>query len=162
MCKIGLSPPQSFFLLLLTLVLLNKLWCHAHFWFSANQITWFWILILIHIQWQTVQIQISWLLQKPTDLDLHCLQRRGISGFSRTRVKCTVKLCWWQSQTEAFSAIKGDRNSKINNSILPVFGLIRDYIHAHLICKFKEVPIKTERIMLMTRSNIGVSAIKGR
>ena len=34
-----------------------------------------------------VQIQISWLLQKPTDLDLHCLQRHGISGFSRTRVK---------------------------------------------------------------------------
>ena len=32
--------------------------------------------------WQTVQIQISWL-----HLDLHCLQRQGISGFSRTRVK---------------------------------------------------------------------------
>ena len=29
-------------------------------------------------EWQTVQ--------KPTDLDLHCLQRQGISGFSRTRV----------------------------------------------------------------------------
>ena len=40
-----------------------------------------------HISWQTVQIQISWLLQKPIDLDLHCLQRQGISGFSRTRVK---------------------------------------------------------------------------
>ena len=26
-------------------------------------------------------------LQKPTDLDLHRLQRQGISGFSRTRVK---------------------------------------------------------------------------
>ena len=25
-------------------------------------------------------------LQKPTDLDLHCLQRQDISGFSRTRV----------------------------------------------------------------------------
>ena len=25
--------------------------------------------------------------QKPTDLDLHCLQRQGISGFSRARVK---------------------------------------------------------------------------
>ena len=25
--------------------------------------------------------------QKPTDLDLHCLQKQGISGFSRTRVK---------------------------------------------------------------------------
>ena len=34
-----------------------------------------------------MQIQISWLLQKPTDLDLHCLQRKGISGISRTRVK---------------------------------------------------------------------------
>ena len=26
-------------------------------------------------------------LPKPADLDLHCLQRQGISGFSRTRVK---------------------------------------------------------------------------
>ena len=25
--------------------------------------------------------------QKPTDLDLHCLQGQGISGFSRTRDK---------------------------------------------------------------------------
>ena len=38
--------------------------------------------------WQTVQIQISWLFQKPTDLDLHYmyLQRQVISGLSRTRV----------------------------------------------------------------------------
>ena len=34
-----------------------------------------------------MQIQISWLLQKPTDLDLHCLQRQGISWFSRTSVR---------------------------------------------------------------------------
>ena len=34
-----------------------------------------------------MQVQISWLLQRPTDLDLQCLQRQGISGFSRTRVK---------------------------------------------------------------------------
>ena len=34
-----------------------------------------------------MQIQISWLLKKPTELDLHCLQRQDISGFSRTRVK---------------------------------------------------------------------------
>ena len=38
-----------------------------------------------------MQIQISWLLQKPTDLDLHCLQRQGISGLSRTRVKSQHK-----------------------------------------------------------------------
>ena len=31
--------------------------------------------------------------QKPTDLDLHLLQRQGISGFSRTRVKfCDLDL----------------------------------------------------------------------
>ena len=30
--------------------------------------------------------------QKPTDLDLHCLQKQGISGFSRTRVISTL---WW-------------------------------------------------------------------
>ena len=35
-----------------------------------------------------MQIKINWLLQKPTDLDLHCFQRQGISGFSRTRVNC--------------------------------------------------------------------------
>ena len=30
--------------------------------------------------------QLAWLLKKPTDLDLHCLERQDISGFSRTRV----------------------------------------------------------------------------
>ena len=39
-----------------------------------------------------VQIQISRHLQKPTDLDLHCLQKQGISGFSRTRVKISNSL----------------------------------------------------------------------
>ena len=32
-------------------------------------------------------MQIHILLQKPTDLDLHCLQNQSISLFSRTRVK---------------------------------------------------------------------------
>ena len=43
-----------------------------------------------HTDWQTVQIQISWLLKKPTDLDPNCLQRWGISGFSRKRVKSSI------------------------------------------------------------------------
>ena len=30
-----------------------------------------------------MQIQISWLLQKPTDLDLHCLLRQGMSCSAR-------------------------------------------------------------------------------
>ena len=29
-------------------------------------------------------------VQKPTDLDLHCLQRQDISGFSMTRVNLTA------------------------------------------------------------------------
>ena len=43
-----------------------------------------------------MQIQISWLLQKPTDLDLHCLQRQGISGFSRTKVKSYYGRKYWR------------------------------------------------------------------
>ena len=35
--------------LVLTHVMLNKLWCHAHFCLSANQVTWFRLLIQIHI-----------------------------------------------------------------------------------------------------------------
>ena len=48
---------------ILTLVLLNKLRCHAHFLFSANQITWSRLLIQIQILTGKLQIQITWLLQ---------------------------------------------------------------------------------------------------
>ena len=34
---------------ILTLVMLNKLRCHIHFWFSVNQITWSWLWTQIHI-----------------------------------------------------------------------------------------------------------------
>ena len=52
-----------------TLVMLNKLRCHTRF--------------LIQIYKLNGK---QCILKKPTDLDLHCLQRKGISGFSRTRV----------------------------------------------------------------------------
>ena len=48
------------------------------------------IVINSHTEWQTVQIQISWLL--PIDLDLHCLQREGITRFSRTGVNSLLIL----------------------------------------------------------------------
>ena len=35
-----------------------------------------------HTQWQKVQIQISWLLQKPTDLDLHFLPDTAGQGLN--------------------------------------------------------------------------------
>ena len=38
-------------------------------------------------------IQISWLKKSTeTDLDLHCLQKQGESGFRRTRIKTPLKL----------------------------------------------------------------------
>ena len=52
-----------------------------------------------HTDWQTAQIQISWLRQKPIDLDLNCLLKQGMSclareGFSGTR-------CWNTRTTAA-------------------------------------------------------------
>ena len=51
-----------------------------------------------HSKWQTVQIQITWLLQKPSDLDLHCFQQQDIFRFSRTRVNVSELNGWnfWQ------------------------------------------------------------------
>ena len=39
-----------------------------------------------------MQIQVSWLLQKPTDLDFDCLQRQDISRFGRTRINSEMVL----------------------------------------------------------------------
>ena len=66
--------------------MLNKLRCHTHFLFSAIQITWCRLLIQIHIL-NDKQCRSKSVGLKPTDLDLHCFQRQGISGFSRTRIK---------------------------------------------------------------------------
>ena len=58
-----------------------------------------------HTECQAVQIQISWRLKKPTDLDLHCLKRQGISGsgFSRR---------WLNSKKDLFDLL-----------LLPILGL---------------------------------------
>ena len=47
-----------------------------------------------------MKIQTSWLLQKSTDPDLHCLHRQGISRLGRTRVNVyyfwfCVYVCMW-------------------------------------------------------------------
>ena len=63
---------------LLTLVMLNELRCHTHFYFSANQFTWY-----KFKYWMANSAD----LQKLTDLDLYWLQGQGISRFSWTRFK---------------------------------------------------------------------------
>ena len=46
-------------------------------------------------------------------------------------------------------------NSKCNDRIWPVFKLVQEFIHVHLICKFQDEPNKTDWVMLMTKSNRG-------
>ena len=48
---------------------------------------------------------------------------------------------------------KSNRDSKINDPIWPVFKLVLDLINVHLSCKLQEIPIKTEQVIVMTKSN---------
>ena len=58
-------------------------------------------------------------------------------------------LCWWQSNR----LFQQSRGCNSNDPIWPVFILVRDFIHVLLICKFQEHLIKTEWLILMTKSN---------
>ena len=80
--------------------MLNKLRCHAHSLFSANQITCCYDFTYLNGKqcrsrsvgfWRS---QLIWIYT--------CLQRKGISGFSRTR----VILRWWKGDNEKHNAIK--------------------------------------------------------
>ena len=62
---------------------------------------------------QTVQIQVSWLIKKPTDLDLHCLQNKGISGFSMRRVKnYHIYPKYWDTITTYNTSLKKEENNE--------------------------------------------------
>ena len=80
-----------------------------------------------HIEWQTVQIQISWLLQKPTDLDLHCLQRQSTSRFSRTRVKWKGYIPKGSnSSMEIFAYFHWCTDVGLHCLLMPAFSYYRD------------------------------------
>ena len=63
------------------------------------------------------------------------------ASFRKFRSKLS-ELLWWQSLSEAFSAI---------NPIWRDFKLVQEFTHAHLISEFQGHPIKAEWVMLMTR-----------
>ena len=90
-----------------TLVLLNKL-PHQLLIFSQSDYLIQIVATNSNTYWQTVQIQISWLLQKLTDLDLHCLQMQCISGFSRTSVNGH-----WQAPLDLIYSSLPPNNSKL-------------------------------------------------
>ena len=69
-----------------------------------------------------MQIQISWLLQKPTDLDLHYFQRQGISGLSRTRIKpemCSTK--WAHLSARMTKIVRRNDSRRLVNIFLFFF-----------------------------------------
>ena len=55
-----------------------------------------------------------------------------------------------QSNRGAFSSY-GDVTLKINSPIWLVFKLDREYLHVHFVCKCQEDPIKTDRVILITK-----------
>ena len=95
------------------------------------------VAIKSHTEWQTLQIQISWLLQKPTDLDLHCLQRQGIMGFSRMRVNKNISKHYLQLLYPAY--IK-DQGQNWSPGIL--LGLVKS-VHLDILSKYSRWLIYT-------------------
>ena len=79
-------------------------------------------------------MQISRLLKRPTDLDLHCLKRQGTSGLSMTKVKILGKM--WQGV-------------KMHYENLP----IQIYRKFHLQ-KLKNIQIKNSDIFHISAQNI--------
>ena len=63
-----------------------------------------------HTEWQIVQ-----LLKKPTDLDLHCLQKQVISGFSKTRVN--VRMTSAKDKTTLNCSFDKEENVRLEEEI---------------------------------------------
>ena len=130
----------------LTLVLLNKMMPHPFLIFRQSD-------DLIHIahinsrtEWQTVQIQISWLLQKQSELDRHCLQRQGLSEFSRTRVKLLSSCLKLSARYQLFSyqclvsigLLTGTRglNIKVLEYLKIILGQFSPVLHKNVCCGY--------------------------
>ena len=73
-----------------------------------------------------MQIQISWLLKKPADLELYCLQRQSISGFSSTRVNIFILVtftCFDAVYTTVSAAINTESSSLFPDPSVPTDSL---------------------------------------
>ena len=77
----------------LTFLMLNKLRCHAHFHFPANQITWSGVLIEIHMFTDKQCRSRSVGFFRSQHLDLQCLLRYDVSYLSKKRVKERICTC---------------------------------------------------------------------
>ena len=90
----------------LTLVLLNKLRCNAHFWFSKNPIAWSELLLKIHIingkQCRSRSVgffrsQLIWIYTVCKGRVYPGSAWQGLTASFRTIWSKLNELCWWQS-----------------------------------------------------------------
>ena len=70
-------------------------------------------IIYSHTEQQTMQIQISWLLQKPTDLYLHCLQSREYLGSAGQELIKTLTILLRCTLCKAVWSKHFDRNQNL-------------------------------------------------
>ena len=76
-----------------------------------------------------------------------------IRKFQEHPIKTEQVTLMTKSSRDFFSS-QGDV-TKMNNPIWPVFELVQDFIYFHLTCKFLDGMVKTEWLLLMTKSNRG-------
>ena len=129
----------------------------ALFWKLSNRDSWLIYHTLSHTPPQTISPRIYAIWKNDPWQPLQYgipYQYGNLSPIRKIQSKLK-KLFWWQSQTEAFFHQSRGYNSKTNYPIWLGFELVRVFIHVHLICKFQEDPIKTEQVMMMTKSNRG-------
>ena len=109
-----------------------------------------------------MQIQISWLLQKPNDLDLHCLLRQGISGFSKTRVKyCSTYLLVFCKQGTNASLKVLEVASKIvadDSSFIYLF-FFSDKVRLAISCKLSAKPYFYRTIMKQIKNVVCYNSV---
>ena len=93
------------------------------------------------------------------------LNSSQISSMSNLSASCKKnpsklnELCWWQSSTGGFSCNEGDVTPRLIIQTCQFSNLFK-VPSVHLICKFQEDLIKTEQVILMTKSIRGFLAIK--
>ena len=103
-----------------------------------------------------------------------CWWRSQIVAFSAIKGRVTLRLTTQSGQFLYFSEISSMSllicklktewlmlMTKSIRGFWPVFKLVRDFIHVHLISKFQEDLIKTEWLKLMTKSNRGFFSNQG-
>ena len=89
-----------------------------------------------------MQIQISWFLQKPTDLDLHCLQRQGVSCSAREGLNSFTAQTKVTDDNQDNIYIQKKINKKM---VLPVFLLLNNITKSGLFKIYRKFHLQKRK-----------------